>query len=309
MDHKSKKRKASDDDIQDTDKSAGGATSTSGRVILKARSKDVSKVPVTNVSKGKTIDTPAMRKMREKILEKKTISSKTSPSKYQPLGSSKDANKNYVKSTQRHRLNRSLPSSQSSISSNCSSISKASSLGSKIQAAAAAAAATIPGPSKNSKNSSEICPKIKEINVIEAEVEANHNSNDLKRKSFKRNAAEERLENLRRRLSMEEEVPNKRTRTAPNKQNNINFDSAHELSKLLNTPCPRWNKNAHARLSCLEHRIERNGLLNLKNIKGNIHEEIDDQRLQDKLDVNDSYCEEMEWESIDEQIMSEVCSF
>ncbi|XP_014237391.1 transcriptional protein SWT1-like [Trichogramma pretiosum] len=278
---------------------------SSSSMVINPYNKNNKNSSKSSISCTKGNDTPAMKAVRERIEAKKINSKKTHLNKNLKLCPSKKCRS----------------SSTSSQASNTSAISDVSSLGSKIRAAAIPRSSIINGTDPKINK----LPKIKKINQSNKQqliqekniksrgkIETILTDNDSLKKSLKRNCASERLENLRKRLSTDNEsTPHvKRTRLSLPQENNNDCEFAEEISKLLNQPETTLKSNAHARLCSIENRIQKNTLLQLtKNYKSDIDpEEIDiSKRLAEKIHKNESFMEDMDWEPIeDEKIMSEV---
>jgi hypothetical protein len=128
--------------------------------------------------------------------------------------------------------------------------------------------------------------------------------------SIHKNLANDRLTNLRRSLNSEKDKGNSPTYSHGQSSINIVNNSSEDKSKLFNQPSPLLYKNAHARLYSLENRVRNSCLLEINKSKQerlNEEENVKTKRILDKIEVADVYCEQMEWEPIeDERIMSEV---
>lgn len=245
----------------------------------------------------------------------------------------------------KRRLTRasSIASTESDVSK-CSTIVNESdtdsSIGSKIKAAAVP---LVRSPSRSPKTAAQTpakklpkIPKVQQISSSSPKRSANVAINDCEtasessianestneedipatgsaRKSINsRNSANERLAKLRKRLSSENDnpSPNKSSRQSNVNNNNNMPSSPPEKSKLLFSPPPTLYKNAQQRLHSLENRVNSSGLLEInrsKRINAGEEQYLQNKSLLDKIEESDIYCEQMEWEPIeDEKIMSEV---
>ena len=335
---KGKKRKNRDNNNEEefSDGSPSAANKllnaiTPDRPKLKAKS-----VKATNDTKQSINDTPAMRAMREKIAAKKAAldAKKMSPKVVgQKQSKTLQSQKSTAQSSQTsqpstsQRMTRrasSIISSNGSISSNCSTISNTSSLGTKIKAAAIPIIRTPTKPVTDLYLSAiKKFPKIPRVQLVRTSTPSEKLSNSEKlantstdeentissAKKISRTPANERLDTFRKSLSAErnKNSATKRLKASPSVTNNTD-GSSFGKSKLLDSLTPVLHTKAQTRLLCLENRVQNNSVLEINKSKTEADEEkTKSQRILEKIEVTDTFCEQMEWEPIeDEKIMSEV---
>lgn len=287
-------------------------------------------------------DTPAMKMYREKMAQRKAAqeAKKSTPKSKANLNKAvtpqkTNSNTSFTTPSVQRRLRRSSVVPDTDSASSDGSVLSSASMGSKIKQLSGVSE---PAPKTNKETLStprpvRKLPKIPKVNIVRVEIPASpesvsdygtmsdtgldsasvtNNKSDFGKttRHSNKNLAHKRLQTLRKSLGAEndKQVPKKRTRSSLSTDFNDNDSEMLDQSKLMTIS----RSKDKVRLNNLEKRVQKNSIVEInkiRQVKVDNEETTDDaiRPLDIKYGTIDSFCEQMDWEPIeDEQITSEV---